>query len=118
MKPDHSSNVTAKLVWRFKKQVAAAIYSRYQHKIKEYFTNWKLRIEEIEQNDLRNLVLKRLLLRKNTYKLRKGFNQISHFRRCQTLSENINKKHMDQWRKKFVFKVLKIITRRRKSSKK
>lgn len=99
----------ARLVWRFKKRAAAAIYEKYRYDIKCAFNKWRETTEHKQQDHLRNLLLKKLILDKNKRLLKNSLTKLKHSTRSDKVAEGVKITLMNRWKKRFVFKVFKII---------
>lgn len=108
----------ARLVWRFKKRAAAAIYEKYRYKIQEAFEIWKSTIQSKEHLVLRNEVLRSVILSRDHQILRDSLAKIKHHCRNQKLKEAVSIKLMERWRKRFVFKVFKILRKQKHGERK
>jgi hypothetical protein len=118
-KPTKDSNLLmAKLVWRFKKQVAAAIYEKHRFMVQKCFDKWKQGGVSQEHILLRNQVLQRVVMGDKTRKMRHAFIQLRHHSRQQEVKEAVNIKLMQRWKKRFVFKVFKILRNQKLGDKK
>ena len=112
------SNAIGRLVWRFKKRVASAIYQKYHHDMQQAFLKWREYVKEKEEWELRNLVLKRLILSKNREKLKTAITQLKLHTRSQKVTESVNKTLVNRWRKRYIFKVFKILRKQSKEGRK
>jgi arginine utilization protein RocB len=115
MHQQSASTSMARLVWRFKKRAAAAIYEKYRFDIQQAFDKWREVNDRKQQDHLRNLVLEKLILDKNKRVLKTSLTKLKHSTRSDKVTEGVKITLMNRWRKRFVFKVFKIIRKQAKN---
>ncbi|CAI2379514.1 unnamed protein product [Moneuplotes crassus] len=104
--PSHSM---AQMIWRLKKRAAGAIFERYRFEMKHAFDKWRTFCDQKEIEDLRKHKLSRIIFSKHKYPLRAAMNKLKLHCKDQIVTEQVNKTLVNRWRKRYVFKVFKIL---------
>jgi hypothetical protein len=115
---DFLSSTTARVIWRVKKKAAAAIIEKYRYQMQNCFNKWKLQSASQEVQELRNMVLLKVINRTSEKSLRKSINKFRKEVLTQKTKEVVVRKQMERWKKRFVLKVFKLICKHNKADSK